>query len=222
MIISALRIHLSAAVHGGSPETLLQTLKALRTADFRQSGNVLADPAFWQGIDFWTFATALVQADSRAYLGTMLKAAVRVGQGTATDAFAEACTTIIDRRKALDALLPLAETPEEVTDLLTRFRATSADPDLQPEPLLLRCVTPAASFVLFQHLRAIEDSPDLLRRYGVALIRRGDRLAFNLASILQAYFDLAPLPGTFSLHLEPFEFSRLDTSYDTFHKIIRN
>lgn len=222
MTPSALRSLLQGEARRGDPSALLATLSRLRTSDFRQSGAILADPTFWQGIDFWRAAAALVRSDSRAYLGTVLRAAVQMRQGRVPEDFAAACTTLIDRRKALEALLPAAEEPDEVTDLLALFRATSADPDLQPEPLLVRCVTPAASFVLFHLLRAHDDRPDLLRRYGIALIRRGDRYAFNLASVLQSYFNIEPpLPGTFSLHLHPYEFSRLETSYDTFLKIIK-
>ena len=45
-------------------------------------------------------------------------------------------------------------------------------------------------------------------------------LAFNMASILAAYFGLGQLPGTFSLTLSPYELSRLDASYEPFRKLL--
>ncbi len=58
-----------------------------------------------------------------------------------------------------------------------------------------------------------------LREYSIILMRKGDHLSFNLAGIIQSYFGLNALPGTFSLRLETYELNRLET-YEGFQKII--
>ena len=63
-------------------------------------------------------------------------------------------------------------------------------------------------------------TPDVLRSYTISLMKLEKKIAFNMASILKQYYDLQNVPGHLSLHLEPYELSRLDQSYDSFVKII--
>lgn len=229
MTNSVLKAQLSVFIRAGKTEALRDYLMTLRNADFRLAGMVLADKDLWTNADFWAFATTLVSTNSRAFLGTMLKAALLQGLTIPTKAFADACTTTIDCRKALEALLPKATSPTNVKTLLQMFREdmSSASSDvatssstLSREALLFKVGTAPAYFVLFNLLKQHEDDAAYLRRYGVELIRKGDKRSFNLACIIKEYFALPELPGTFSLSLQPYELSRLDTSYDTFLTII--
>ena len=87
---------------------------------------------------------------------------------------------------------------------------------------LLRTATPQAYFLLFKHLRTIDDDAATLRKYCIALLKRGDSLSFNMAYIIQDYFGLERLPATFSLHLQPYQYSRLEQSYDEFCQLLTN
>lgn len=229
MTNSVLKAQLSVFIRAGKTEAMRDYLLSLRNADFRLAGMVLAEKTLWADADFWAFATTLVSANSRAFLGTMLKAALAQSLTTPTKAFAEACSTAIDCRKALEALLPTAKTPTEVNTLLQMFHADMAtapsgvivsDSTSSREPLLFKVGTAPAYFVLFNLLKQHDDDASYLRRYGVELIRKGDKRSFNLACIIKEYFALPELPGTFSLSLQPYELSRLDTSYETFLTII--
>lgn len=217
MTPSVLKTQLSVFIQTGRPEALRDYLQTLRTADFRLAGTVLAEKSLWTVADFWAFAATLVAANSRAFLGTMLKAAVAQGLTMPTEAFAEACTTAIDRRKALEALLPLAAEASELNALLALFPVE----DAAREAVLFKVGTAPAYFALFNLLKHHEDRPEYLRRFGIELIRKGDKASFNLACIIKEYFALPELPGTFSLSLPPYELSRLDTSYDSFKSILQ-
>lgn len=217
MTPSVLKAQLSVFIKAGRAEALRDYLLTLRTADFRLAGIVLADPILWSDSDLWTFAATLVDANSRAFLGTMLKAAVSIGLLLPTAAFAEACTTAIDRRKVLEALLPQAEDAYTVNALLQMFPLEN----VARETVLFKVGTAPAYFALFNLLKHHEDQPLYLRRYGIELIRKGDKVSFNLACIIKEYFALPELPGTFSLSLPPYELSRLDTSYDSFKRILQ-
>lgn len=218
MTSAIFKTQLSAYIRRGRASELLEFLATLNNAHHRAASRALAEASVWVDVgDFWHFAAVLVAANSRAYLGTMLKAANALELNAPTTEFAAACSTDIDRRKVLEALLPKAISPESVNKLLQHF---SLSGEQTIEILLLRTGTPAAYFVLFNRLRQHEDNPELLRRFGIELIRKGDKRSFNLASILQSYFGLAPLPGTFSLTLNPYELSRLETSYDKFRTIV--
>lgn len=234
MTPSVLKAQLAVFIRKGKAEALRDYLLSLRTADFRLAGMVLADKALWvdalQSVDFaaafWEMSAVLVAANSRAFLGTMLKAAGVLGLTSPTETFAEACTTAVDCRKVLEALLPSAPDPVAVNSLLQRFRAEETAEEkagaatLSVETLLFKVGTAPAYFVLFNLLKQHEDDAAYLRRFGVELIRKGDKRSFNLASIVQEYFGLPALPGTFSLSLKPYELSRLDTNYSTFLTIL--
>ena len=43
-----------------------------------------------------------------------------------------------------------------------------------------------------------------------------------MAYIIQDYFGLERLPATFSLHLQPYQYSRLEQSYDEFCQLLTN
>ena len=125
---AALRTRLSSHIAMGNFEALRDHLAALRTAEFRAAGVVLAEANFWSPLTdeaFWAAFRTLCRADSRAFLGTLLKAATgrRKRTGLQFDG-ADFCTfcreeaTDIDRRKMLEAFLPLAVEPAEAESLL--------------------------------------------------------------------------------------------------------
>lgn len=209
---------LMVLVRQGKAEALRDYLSSLRNANFRMASMVLAEADVWTGCNaFWHFAAVLVAANNRAYLGTMLKAAVAIAAPLPTAEFAAACTTDIDRKKVLEALLPSVCQPHEVLQLITDFPISAPG---VIESILFRAGTSVCYFALFNLLKQYEDRPDYLRRYGIELIRKGDKRSFNLACVIKEYFGLRELPGTFSLSLQPYELSRLDTSYETFLTIL--
>lgn len=205
-------------VRQGNAEGMRDYLSTLRNTNFRMASTVLADAALWKGCqDFWHFAAVLVAANNRAYLGTMLKAAAVISAPLPTPEFAASCTTDIDRKKVLESLLTTVRQPADVNQLIHDFPINAPG---VTEGILFRVGTSVCYFVLFNLLKQYEDRPDYLRRYGIELIRKGDKRSFNLACVIKEYFGLAELPGTFSLSLQPYELSRLDTSYDTFLTIL--
>lgn len=233
MTPSVLKAQLAVFIRAGKAVAFRDYLLSLRNADFRLAGAVLTENTLWDavntentGADFWTFAAVLVEANSRAFLGTMLKAAAALKLTTPTADFARACTTPVDCRKALEALLPSAATPDAVNQLLQLFQAEDQPASTfsasvpMTESLLFRVGNAPAYFVLFNLLKQHEDDAAYLRRFGVELIRKGDKRSFNLACIIKEYFALPELPGTFSLSLQPYELSRLDTNYSTFLTIL--
>ena len=190
---------------------------------------LLAEANFWSPLTdeaFWAAFRTLCRADSRAFLGTLLKAAVgrrkRAGLHFGGAHFSTFCreeATTIDRRKMLEALLPLAVEPAEAESLLEMLWQR-ADGEKVRVAQLFRAATPAAYFLLFKALRHFDDDKLYLRRVALELMRRGDKQAFNLAGMLREYFALGELPGTFALQLPPYELSRLDSRYDAFLKIL--
>lgn len=226
---AGLRDRLAVHVNARRYDALLAALSRLRNAEFRMAGAVMGTADFWRELsdtEFWTMFRTLCRADARAYLGTLLKAAAaRIVAGSSQpsgkdfETFVAEEATVVDRRKMLAALLPVAVTPDATEALLARL-VRAEEGEKARVGHLFRAATPAAYFVLFRTLRHFEDDKNYLRRVAVELMRRGDKLSFNFAGILREYFALGTLPGTFALHLPPYELSRLDTHYDAFLKIL--
>ena len=168
---------------------------------------------------FWNLFALLQQRDAKAFLVVMLKAlSVRMAKGDAAisdDGFERLCGLMndIDRQKTIDYLLPFLTDDEQVRQLFHCFGMQEASEWM---PYLIRVNTLPCAFVLFSSLRYIEHERDYLVRIAYYLMKRGDGLSLNLASLMKAYFGLEELKGTFSLQLKPFELARLETSYKAF------
>ena len=168
---------------------------------------------------FWELFALLLQRDARAFLVVMLKAlSERMKRGEAAigdEGFERLCRLMndIDRQKTIDFLLPFLTDDEQVRHL---FHCFGMQETSEWMPFLIRVSTLPCAFVLFSSLRYIEHERDYLVRIAYYLMKRGDGLSFNLASLMKAYFGLDELKGTFSLQLKPFELARLETSYKAF------
>lgn len=178
------------------------------------------------GGEYWRIFAAVVPTDPKAYLGTFLKALsllLRRDRNCWRDPllanFLCNQASDIDRRKCAETIMPRLEGIADIEELVA-----ICFPDAKEGKalFLLRTATPQAYFLLFKHLRTIDDDAATLRKYCIALLKRGDSLSFNMAYIIQDYFGLERLPATFSLHLQPYQYSRLEQSYDEFCQLLTN
>lgn len=220
----ALQERLGSLLAAGDFAGLLSCLDGLNATDRRTAGYLLGEVLLptLDAAAYWDVFAVVVPHDPKAYLGTFLKAGCRLYEGgrlkfghRAFLRFAATDATVVDRRKTLEAFLPLLRTPEEAIALLDMFGVEPAT----RLPYLFRAGSRPCYFLLFQQLKALDDVL-FTRKYCLLLMQRGDRLSFNLASLLKHYFALENIPGTFSLRLEPYEQGRLDTSYEAFDKVL--
>lgn len=215
------------AGNGDATDAFLRTLS---NAEFRRAGYMAAHyvlPALDEDC-YWQVFLHLLAADARAWLGTLLIAArERVRQGCpfslahpgfrAVAGYLNDNDRTVDKDKMLHSLLPLLQTADEMTFL---FDVLKIDQPRRHLDYLLRCSSLPAYYLLFQVFRRFEHDKDLLTRCCAFLMKKGDSLSFNLASVSKAYFDLPRLCGTFSLRLQPYELSGLEGTYDAFVKIL--
>lgn len=222
---ATLRQHLTTLVNGHQWEELLAYLSALRTTDHRTASTILAEASTWVGVSenhFWDAFAHLCSAKAKAYMGTLLKAVKNFPtqqaltfESQALETYCRHRATEIDLSKMREMLLPLARSPQVLQHLVSLL-ALDTQPDHVQAYQYFMAATPTAYYAFFLTLRRLDDKPALLRRYAVELIRRGDARAFQLANLLRVYFDLDPLPGTFSLDLPPYQLSRLEQDYEAF------
>lgn len=172
---------------------------------------------------FWLLTTHLMLWQPKAFVVTMGKAVVRrVEMNLMAFDDEEAMplyeqlrgpSHVIDRDKLLLLWLPICDTPAKMEFLLNNLDTVTIQHRLD---FLLRIPNNVASFVILRTLRIEEHNRQLLLNTARQLMRRGDGLAFNLASLMRTFFDLAELRGTFSLNIPPYALSRLDTDFDAF------
>ena len=201
----ALQERLGSYLATADSNGLLACLDGLNATDRRTAGYLLGEVLLptLDATTYWDVFAVVVPHDPKAYLGTFLKAGCRLYEAGRLDfshsgfrRFATTDATVVDRLLDVFGVEPATRVPY-------LFRA-----DSRP-----------CCFLLFRQLKALDDAL-LTRKYCLLLMQRGDRLSFNLASLLKHYFALENIPGTFSLRLEPYEQGRLDTSYEAFDKVL--
>lgn len=204
-------------------------LEGLSNSHFRTAGYLIGErllPASAPEV-FWTAMIHLLLWHPKAFTVTTGKAALeglRRGVLQLSDPgflrLAEVLAApdrAIDRQKLLLLWLPAVEKPTDMEGLFDRLAVS--DPRRRID-FLLHTGGLTAAFVLLRTLCYEEHDRQLLVSVCRQVMKRGDNLSFNLASLLRTYFDLHEVRGTFSLTLQPFELSRLDTDFDVFKRVI--
>ncbi len=199
-------------------------LDRLSVAEFRTAGLLLAEDVLPRLTpeNFWECFGEIATKNTKAHLMTFLKAAKSNGACESTRhpalrAFLENEATAIDKKKTLEALLPHLTRTTDAMELLSRCSASSPRERCE---ILLKSITPISFWLLFREAQHMEDDHASLRNICLQLMKRGDKLSFNLACIIQQYFGLSNLPGTFSLRLQAYELSRLNESFENFKSIL--
>lgn len=201
-------------------DVLLELLDSFSNSQFRTAVYMLGERYALEMTteSFWRLFTVLLKHNSKVFLVVMLKGLVqRIEKNEASiqdDGFKNLCHIMneIDQQKTVQFLLPHLKDEEQVRYLFLCFSMEASE----WIPYLIKVNTLPCTFVLFSSLRYIEHERDYLLRIAYYLMKRGDGLSFNLASLMKAYFGLEELKGTFSLQLKPFELARLETSYKAF------
>lgn len=220
---------LSQLLRRETPEgALVEFLSGLSNARFRTAGYLLGEHIMTviSPADFWHFFLVLVQFHSKAFLVTLMKTlAVRLERGEVSlhdEGFAPLAEFLAkndeDCRKTIVTLLPHLN---EVEDIRLLFRSLGLRDQSLWIPYLMKCSTLPSYYLLFLSLRHVEHNEDFLRRTVYFLIKQGDSLSFNMASLLRSWFGFDDIGGVFSLQLPPYQLSRIEESYSEFCRAIQ-
>ena len=209
-------------------EALNAYFQGLSNSEFRTAGKMMSDNVLPQ-LDaevYWQCFEVLYRQSPKAWLVTLLKAAVALyARNKLTfegEIWNNVCTTIadenrlIDERKLLQYVLPCLRTPAEVKNVLEVLLLS----DEKGIKYLVEQNTVPCYYILFQKLRGMDNEPDKIALCCAEVLHKGGDKAFNFVSILKNYFDLPTIRGVFSLHINPYELSRLDSSYDLFVQML--
>ena len=175
---------------------------------------------------FWTSFIKVVPTFSKGYLGMYLIEAKRLYKlgllnldAPELYAFAQLdTTTTIDLRKTLEALLPLAQTPEEAERLVNLLAEEKTEARINA---LMKAATLPCCYLIFQQLRLVEGDRNMSRNVCIALNRKDDMRSHQLAALIAAYFGIQNVPLKVVLNLKPYQLHRIENSYDNFRTQVK-
>ena len=179
---------------------------------------------------FWHAFLFLLVRHSKAFLMTLLKAVPpRKREGGFTlraegylpvARFLNEEGTGVDRDKFVRFMVGVSG--EELDELSYLFDSLHVDTPRERLHYLLQGNGMACYYLLFQCMRQLEHERGLLVRCCLYLMKKGDALSFNLASLARSYFDLSEVKGTFSLRLAPYQLGSLESSFEGFGRVLRS
>ena len=209
---------------------MLAYLQGLSNSAFRTASYVLAEHVLppLEADRYWECFHTVALSNTKAFLMTFLKAALQKYHEGSLDFqncfFVDfAWTTVgesvsLDRQKTLKAILPVLRSSAEVQGVLDTFCGT--DHERKLNYLVFADESMPCYYVIFCLLRQIDHMPNQQVKMLRQIIRRSTPLAYNFVSIMRAYFGLEQLKGSYSLHLQPYELSRIENGYDAFLQVM--
>ncbi len=120
-------------------------------------------------------------------------------------------------KKLIYMALPHLATPEQIDNLFEAFRFSGCE---KRAIALIHVTTPLGYYKLFDVLKNNSDDRVTILRCCRFLIKQQNDMAYNMASILTAYFGLEEIKTKFSLKIAPYELSYLDKSPENFYYIL--
>lgn len=215
-------------VEAGKWDELFQYLSHLSNSNFKSAKFILeSDVLLLAPLSvYWEASCRLVAYRPKAFLNSIAKVAKnRSIRGNwkfdftamaRIAALLEGDNALTARNRFIRYMLPLADCGEDIDQLFSIFNV----PASARIAFLREVPDPVHFFVLFNTLRK-SDSRQQAVETCRSLMKQGDDLSYNMASLLKGYFDLYEVKGVFSLRLQPYEFGYLESSFPTFEKTIR-
>ncbi len=209
-------------------DALYERFNHMSNSEFRRAQTVLRQGVLTQLSNgaFWDAYMHLLRYRRQAFLSAILAVEGLARSGRIDFGCSEAAAVAGWLRSeapgsvaaVVRMAVPLLTTHTQIDDLLCLFDFTDVR---EIVAILLKECSPHAYYSLFQHLKLEADNLPLLRSAYSALLRKGDDLSFNMASIVRCYFDINDVNSTLSLQIEPYELSYIDMSYDRFVHVLR-
>ncbi len=209
-------------------DALNQLFLSMTNAEFRRIEIIMKDQVLpsLSNHDYWKTYLHLLMYRRQAFLACILS----------IERLAKKNELNFDCEPAKNVFLWLKEnSPESVlkvvrmaVPLLTSepqivgfFRLFEINDEVDCVAILLKESTSFSYYALFDVLKRVADNRDLLCTAYFLIMKKNDDMSFNMASIIRSYFDLNEIKSTFSLHIEPYELSYIEQSYENFVHVLK-
>ncbi len=231
MFSDTIKSHVKHMVAMGKWDDLCRYLDNLSNSNFKSAKFVLESDVLLLVPSplFWKAAESLVAFRPKSFLGSVSKIARARYNRKAWHPDMDALRRIgllVSGEEAKGArlrfvryLLPLMRQSGDIPSLFAAFGLTGWEEQTE---LLCECSSVKGFRVLFDLLRA---TPGVENSHVTACVRRlmkqGNDLSFNMASLLKTYFGLDEPRGVFALKVQPYELSYVEQSEEAFEKTLR-
>lgn len=207
---------------------LYSMLKKLSNTDFRNAESLIAEVILPEEDNdgFWLVYNQLVRYRCKAFMVCIVRSTARLVSSGKFSIASKNVKPVFEflngesldvRMKFVKMILPLIADETEADRLFSEV-------DVESEEALLNqcllCGTEIAYYTMFKHLKQNDAERDVVVSCIKKLIKTKTDKAFNMASVLQSYFDVEKQHGVYALKLEPYEMNYLDSSYKTFLKVL--
>ena len=207
---------------------LYERFNRMTNAEFRRTEQIVREkvlPAL-SNSDYWNAFLHLLLYRRQAFLSSILAIhhLARTNQLDFSTAEPQAFIDWIHTNssesviKLLRMGIPQLTTSQQIVSMI---RWTDSPDSREVAAILTKETSAHAYHALFQFLKHEDDDMPLLRTSCTTLLRKGDDMSFNMASILRSYFDIKDINSTLSLHIEPYELSYIDQSFDNFMHVLK-
>ena len=212
---------LSQFILEGKWEQVYSLFRAMSNTEFRRAEEYVRT-VILPSLDndtFWITLLHLVQYRRQAFLSGVLSLQHLHLNTPSAQAFFEYLQQQHPEsiQKTVKMMLPLLQTEQQMEAL---FHVAHIGKDQQRIAALLKVESPQAYHLLFNLLRHHADNKKLALDCSRYILKRDNDMAYNMVSILQAYFGLHELRKQFSLHIEPYELSLLDRNEQIFYHLL--
>lgn len=218
-------MNLSQYIEKGDWDGLIRQLDKMTNSEFRRSEGIvreqmkkLSNNMFWEGY------SRLVKYRKQSFLSCILSVG-RLVKNDELDFVSEGALELArwtreespeSAAKILKMAIPLLSTENQMTGIRRLFDVADEKEWIS---ILTKEETPLAYYMLFKALQTVENQ-DETYKCCLNLMRKGNDISYNMASIIKSYFGVDQLKTTFSLQVAPYELSFLDKSYENFEHIL--
>lgn len=219
--------HILQLIASSNWEALTQHLSHLSNMDFRKAERTIRESILptLPSDQFWCAMLHLIKYKKQAFMTGMLALNKQLTRTPSTLQSNEArnFSTFIAKEhpeamaKMVNMALPQLSSEEQIEDL---FRLFDIHDGRLRVASLLKAPSPLTYFALFKTLKMMPGNQDLVRKCCIHIMKSGSDQAFNMASILRAYFGIEGMKSQMSLSIDTFELNYLDRNYDTFLHIL--
>lgn len=219
--------YLRKAIEEGEWQKVVERLDAMSNMEFRRAEAHVRTQVLpmLKNDELWSALLHLIRYRRQAFLSGVLAVEGRAKDGTLRfdcDGARELAQWLREEHpesvnKVVNMMLPLMQDEEQIGALLDTFETGN---ELSRIAALLKVDTPLCHYVLFCTLKGMHDGKALATKCAQHFMKKGDDRAYNMAAIMKAYFGLDELKGRFTLRIEPYELSMLDSGSEAFYHLL--
>lgn len=219
--------YLTQAILEGNWQQVTNSLNSMSNMEFRRAESYIRTTILptLPNDTFWDTLFHLIEYRRQAFLSGIIAIEHLIKDGTldfSCNSALKLAQLLHNKHpeaanKIINIALPLLKTEGQIDSLLNTFAPNDENAHIAA---LLKVESPLTYYKLFTTLCHLPEGKQLALRCTQFIMKHDNDMAFNMAAIMKAYFGLDELHARFSLRIEPYELSKLDSGSDAFYHLL--